>query len=221
VANVDEQVARGRVATVPNFLSLARILFTGVFAYLLLGMHRPVIAAVLLAVLGVTDWSDGFIARRFHQVSAVGKVLDPTADRILLGVAVIGSVVYGAIPEWLGAVALLREVIVSISVLVLAGLKARRIDVLWIGKAGTFGMMAAFPAFLLSDGHAIWQQDLHQIAWIVVIPAMVLSWVALGAYLPKARKALAVRSIGRGSVVHASEAIPLADMASERREGDL
>jgi len=221
VTNADEQVARTRVVTVPNLLSMTRIVLTAVFAYLLLGMHEPVAAAILLGALGATDWFDGFVARHFHQVSLVGKVLDPTADRILLGTAVVGGVVYGAIPEWLGAIALLREVIVSLSVLVLAGLKARRVDVLWVGKAGTFGMMFALPAFLLSDGYAVWQQDLHQIAWIVVIPALALSWVALGAYLPKARKALSARSVDHEPVVHVAGSVPLADMTPEGREGDL
>ena len=70
--------------TVPNLISLIRLLCVPVFVYLLLGADRPLAAGVLLAVLGATDWVDGWIARRYDQGSSIGKVLDPVADRILL-----------------------------------------------------------------------------------------------------------------------------------------
>src|SRR5271157_1137081 len=147
-----------RVVTVPNAVTLVRLLCIPLFVWLVFGAHRQSAAAILLAVLGATDWVDGTLARRFHQVSTVGKVLDPLADRVLVVTAVIVIVVYGAVPVWFGVATLAREVVVSATVLALASLGAKRIDVLWVGKAGTFALMFAYPAFLLGDGTAEWQE---------------------------------------------------------------
>ena len=139
-----------RVLTVPNVITVVRLLCIPLFVWLLFGAHRQTAAAVLLAVLGATDWVDGFVARRYHQVSTLGKVLDPAADRILVATAVIAIMVYGAVPLWFGrghpgpgGAGGRRRC------WLLAALGARRIDVLWVGKAGTFGLMFAYPAFLL------------------------------------------------------------------------
>ena len=87
-----------RILTAPNVITLVRLLCIPLFLWLLFGAHRQTAAAVLLGVLGATDWVDGYVARRFGQVSTLGKVLDPTADRLLVGTAVISIMVYGAVP---------------------------------------------------------------------------------------------------------------------------
>ncbi len=142
-------------------------------------------------MLGATDWVDGFVARRWHQVSTVGKVLDPVADRVLVVTAVVAIIVHGAVPVWFGVATLAREVVVSAAVLLLASLGATRIDVLWVGKAGTFALMFAYPAFLLSDGNAAWQAPFHAFAWVSGLIGLVLAWIAAGSYMPAARRALA------------------------------
>src|SRR5580704_13411471 len=113
---------------------MGRLLCIPLFLWLLFGAGRQTAAAILLGVLGATDWVDGFLARRFHQVSTVGKVLDPAADRVLVGTGVIAIMIHGAVPIWFGVATLVREVVVAGTVLVLAALGAKRIDVLWIGK---------------------------------------------------------------------------------------
>ncbi|MDA8399477.1 MAG: CDP-alcohol phosphatidyltransferase family protein [Actinomycetota bacterium] len=185
------------VWTVPNALSAARLGSCGIFVWILFFAHEQIAASILLAVLGATDWVDGWIARRFGQVSEVGKVLDPFADRVLLATAVVSILAYGAAPLWLGVVALVREVLVSLAVILLASIGAKRIDVLWVGKAGTFALMSAFPAFLLGDGPAPWQQDMRVFAWVVALLGLALAWVALAEYVPKARVALAEGRRGR------------------------
>ncbi len=180
-----------RVLTVPNAITLVRLLCIPLFLWLLFGAHRQSAAAVLLAVLGATDWVDGFLARRFNQVSTVGKVLDPTADRLLVATAVIAIIVYGAVPVWFGVATLAREVVVAGAVLALAAMGARRIDVLWVGKAGTFGLMFAYPAFLLGDGDAHWQTYIRAIAWVTGLVGLALAWVAAFSYVGPARAALA------------------------------
>lgn len=181
----------GRILTVPNAVTALRLACIPVFVWLLFGAHDQGPAAIVLAGLGATDWVDGTVARRFGQVSTVGKILDPVADRILVATAVICIVVDGAVPIWFAVATVAREAVVSAAVLVLASLGAERIDVLWIGKAGTFAIMAAYPAFLLAHGTTAWQHDLSVAAWIVGITGLILAWSAAVSYLPVARRALA------------------------------
>lgn len=182
-----------RVFTVPNLMSVARLLAVPVFLWLLFGREDRYGAALLLAFLGATDWVDGYVARRFNQVSELGKILDPLADRVLLGVGVAAILIDGSVPAWVGVTTVLREILVSVGVLVLAALGARRIDVTWWGKAGTFGMMVAFPLFLASnpEGGAPWHDLAGVLAWVAAIPGMVLGWYAAALYIPLARRALA------------------------------
>ncbi len=187
----------GRVLTVPNLVTTVRLACIPLFVWLLFGAHDQVAASVLLAVTGATDWADGTLARRLGQVSTLGKVLDPTADRLLVATAVVCTVVAGAVPAWFAGVTLGREALVSVAVVVLAALGAERIDVLWVGKAGTFGLMFAYPAFLLSHGPAPWQSAMHVVAWVGGVAGLVLAWVAAAAYVPHARRAL-VAGRGRG-----------------------
>lgn len=197
---MDEEEGLGRVLTAPNVISLVRLLCIPVFLWLLFGLHRQTLAAVLLAVLGTTDWIDGYVARRYHQVSTLGKILDPAADRILVGTAVIAVIVHGAVPLWFGLATLIREVLVSVMVLLLASLGAARINVLRVGKAGTFGLMFAYPGFLISYGSAAWQGPLRVVAWVCGAVGLTLAWIAAAAYVKPARDALrAGRSGGSGA----------------------
>lgn len=186
-----------RVVTVPNAITTARLACVPVFVWLLFGAHRQSAAAVLLAALGASDFADGFVARRLHQVSKLGQILDPAADRILVGAAVISVIVSGAAPLWFGLATLVREALVSVGVVTLGVLGAERIDVLWVGKAGTFGLMFAYPTFLLAHGHAAWQHPIVLVAWVCGIPALALAWVAACFYLPAARRALESGRAGR------------------------
>jgi cardiolipin synthase len=198
---VDEEEGLDRIFTAPNVITLVRLLCIPVFLWLLFGLHHQTLAAVLLAVLGATDWIDGFVARRYHQVSTIGKVLDPTADRLLVGTAVIAVIVHGAVPLWFGIATVVREVLVSLMVVLLAALGAARIDVLWVGKAGTFGLMFSYPAFLLSYGTATWQGPVRVVAWVTGLVGLALAWVAAASYVAPARTALREGRSARRSAV--------------------
>lgn len=179
-----------RILTVPNLVSLGRLACVPIFLWLLFGRHDRAGAAYLLGALGATDWVDGWLARRFGQVSTVGKVLDPTADRVLLGVGVAAILADGAVPAWLGWTVVTREALVSAAVLVLAAAGAARIDVAWVGKAGTFGLMWAFPLFLVSHAPVSWDGTARVLAWVFAVPGLALSLYAAVAYLPRCRVAL-------------------------------
>lgn len=193
----DDAADDGGILTVPNLITVLRLACLPVFVWLVFGAREQTPAAILLAVLGATDWVDGFVARRFHQVSTVGKVLDPTADRLLVGAAVIVIIIHRAVPVWFGVVTLSREVLVGAMVLVLAALGSARIDVLWVGKAGTFGLMFAYPAFLLGHGPASWQAGVRDFAWVAGGAGLTLAWIAAAAYVKPARAALRAGRRGR------------------------
>jgi cardiolipin synthase (CMP-forming) len=177
------------VLTLPNLISIGRLLCVPLFLWLLLVRDSEVAAALLLGVLGATDWVDGWIARHFDQASEVGKVLDPTADRVLLVVAGVALVVDGALPLWVGIVVLAREVVISVAVLALAAWGARRIDVQWSGKAGTLALMFALPGFLLADAVSGLRVPILAVTWVFTIGGLILSYYAALAYVPLARAA--------------------------------
>ncbi len=191
----------GRILTVPNLITVARLACLPIYLVVLFGADDRSSAAYLLAVLGITDFADGYVARRFDQGSELGKVLDPVADRLLFLLGAGAILVDGSVPAWFAVAVLAREVLVSAATLALAAAGARRIDVTWAGKAGTFALMIAFPLFL--GGHADdlgWDPLAEVLAWCAGIPGLALSWYAAAAYLPEARRALAEGRSGRTRV---------------------
>jgi cardiolipin synthase (CMP-forming) len=189
----DDAVTSGfarQVLTLPNLVTFARLACLPVFLWLLFGKEDRAAAAALLALLGITDWVDGYLARHLGQVSELGKVLDPVADRLLFLVGAGGILIDGSVPAWFAVTVLVRETLVGGATLVLAALGARRIDVTWFGKAGTFGLMIAFPLFLASHSDLWWADTAGVLAWIAGIPALALSLYAAVLYIPIARRAL-------------------------------
>jgi len=176
--------------TVPNLISVGRLACAPLFLWLLFGLDDRAAAAWLLAFLGATDWIDGYIARRFDQVSDLGKILDPTADRVLLLVGVGAIAIDGAVPAWVAAATLLREGLIAVAALAIAAAGARRMEVRWVGKAGTFGMLIAFPLFLASHSDLSWRETARPLAWIAIVPGLVFGWIAAAAYVPDARRAV-------------------------------
>ncbi len=189
----DEVPADGGLWTAPNLITLVRLLCIPVFVWLLFGLDAPAAAAALLLLLGATDWVDGYVARRFNQVSEVGKAFDPTVDRLLLIVGVGSILIVGAVPLWLGLVVVIREVLLSIWVVGLLALGGTRMDVTFVGKTGTFLMMAAFPAFLAATDPRLpeWAVNLLElVAWGTAIPGLVCSIAAFVGYIPRGLQSL-------------------------------
>lgn len=187
---MSETLPADKILTLPNVITVIRLAFLPLFVWLLLGADNRIAASILLGALGATDWVDGWAARKFNQVSTVGKVLDPVADRLLFFVAIVAIWIDGSAPRWFCAVVLAREIVISLITLILAALGARRIDVNWFGKAGTFGLMFAFPGFVL--GSADWWGSgfFTAAAWILGIPSVLFSYYAAVLYVPAARTAL-------------------------------
>jgi cardiolipin synthase len=159
-------------------------------------------AAVLLAVMGATDWVDGWIARHFDQGSEIGKILDPTADRVLLVASAAALLREGLAP---GVVVILwivlaREVLIAVATVGLAAAGARRIDVVWAGKAGTLALMFALPMFLIASAASSVRTLFDFLGWGFAIGGIVLGYFAAAKYVPAARAALRDGRTGRPSV---------------------
>jgi cardiolipin synthase len=162
------------------------------FVWLVAADH--VLAAGLLAAgLGATDWVDGYIARHFDQGSEIGKILDPAADRVLLVATAIAVLALGLPTEVkvVVAIMLIREVGIAAATIALALGGARRIDVVWAGKAGTLALMFSLPMFLGADAtRASWHAFFIVGAWVFAIGGVILGYYAAAKYVPAARDAL-------------------------------
>ncbi|MCC5951299.1 MAG: CDP-alcohol phosphatidyltransferase family protein [Acidimicrobiia bacterium] len=192
--------AEQRVLTVPNAITLARLCSLPVFLWLLFTEENRVAAAILLGALGATDWVDGYIARRFDQASRLGRLFDPTADRILFFVAITAIIVADAAPLWFAAIVLAREVIVASITVTLLALGAPPVDVTWWGKAGTFAMMVAFPLFLAGSAEDFAGAAVcTALAWAWGLPGLVLSFVAWVRYVPLWQEAWRERQVLRAA----------------------
>jgi cardiolipin synthase (CMP-forming) len=181
---------RRGVLTLPNLVTFVRLCCIPLFLVLLFGADDRAGAAYLLGALGATDWVDGYLARRLGQVSEVGKILDPTADRLLFLVGILAMLIDRSVPVWFGVLALTREATVAIAALTLGALGARRVDVTWLGKCATFTLMLAFPLFLAGHADLSWSPVAEALAWVVGVPGLVLSYYAAWQYVPLARRAL-------------------------------
>ena len=184
------------VWTLPNLITVVRLGCIPWFLWLLVSQDNRTAAALLLGALGATDWVDGWIARRFDQVSEVGKVLDPTADRLLLVVALVAIVDDGSIPIWFAVLVLVREVLIGLAALLLLMVGVRRIDVTWWGKTGTFALLWAVPCFLAGQSTIGAAWTFEAMAWIFGIPGLAIAWFAAWGYVPVARSAIQEWRIG-------------------------
>lgn len=179
-----------RILTVPNVITLFRLLGLPVFVYALFGRDNRAAAAALLLIVGSSDWVDGYIARHYNQITNLGKILDPVADRLLFFVAITSVIIDGSVPLWFAVMVLVREVVVAGTTVVLGLLGARRVDVTWWGKAGTFALMVTFPLFLASESTIGWAELARSLAWLIGGPGLVFSYIAWAMYVPLGLMAL-------------------------------
>jgi cardiolipin synthase len=197
VGGAPPSVFSDRILTVPNAITLVRLACLPVFVWLLLGRDDPVAAGWLLGILGATDWVDGWIARRFHQGSELGKVLDPVADRLLFIVSMVAIIIDGGVPRWFCVLVLLREALVGAAMVVATLLGMQRFGVTWWGKLGTFLLMFAIPGLLIGTGDAAYADLMWIAGWVLGLPGLVISWYAAAMYIPTIRANLAAGRTAR------------------------
>lgn len=178
-----------RIVTVPNIISFARILAIPLFLWWLF-TDRIASAAILLLVLGSTDWVDGYIARRFDQVTELGKALDPVADRLAIFAAGVGGLIAGVLPAWFFWPLLVREVIMALVTTYLQARHRVRLSVRWLGKAATFLIYGAVPSFFLAAGDVA-PRIFEPAAIIAGALGLLFYWITLVQYLRDAPRLIA------------------------------
>ena len=155
-----------RVLTVPNVLSVLRLLLVPVFLYLLLVSHATGWAVAVLMFSGASDWADGKIARLYaNQSSRLGELLDPAVDRIYMVVVPIAMAFAGIIPWWFVALLLGRDVVLAGTLPLLRSRGLSALPVTYIGKAATFALMSGLPLVLLGQFDAQWSRVILAIGW--------------------------------------------------------
>jgi cardiolipin synthase len=189
----ETRVQTDRALTIPNILSMARLVGVPVFLWLILwpefgGPNADGWALLVLAFSGVSDYLDGKLARRWNQVSSLGRILDPAADRLYILSTLVGLTWRGILPLWLTGLLLARELMLLVAVWVLDRHGYAPPQVNFLGKAATFNLMYAFPLLLLSDGTG-WLSSLAAIfGWAFAGWGTTLYWWAGILYVVQVRR---------------------------------
>jgi len=183
-----------RIWTIPNFISVARLLGVPVFLWLVLGLRTATgdwWAVGLLIAAGISDWLDGKIARALNQQTRLGQMLDPAADRLYIAATVIALAVRAIIPWWLVAVLAARELLMAV---VLAMLRRRgwaALQVSFVGKTATLCLLYAFPLLFLGSHVAVYAETARVAGWSFVFWGSALYWCSALLYIVQARRLLA------------------------------
>ncbi len=172
----------GEVVNIPNLLSFLRIALVPVFLWFLL--DEFFIAAILiLALAGLTDFLDGFIARKLNQTTKLGKLLDPVADRLYIFATLLALSATGYVPWWLAGLVILRDLLMLVSLPVLASVGYRALPVHYLGKASTFALLYSFPLLLMGKIFTEAAFIITPLAWAFALWGVVLYWWSGFVYL--------------------------------------
>ena len=173
---------------IPNAVSVLRLLLIPVFIWLVVN-DETAWAGALLGVIGATDWIDGYLARRLDQVTEVGKMLDPIADRLAVAVAVILGLVTGVLPWGFAWAIIVREIVITIGAAYGWTKGVRRLDVRWLGKLATLLLYFSITTFYIAHG-----LDMTWLWWgalAVGVPGLVTYYIVAFSYFGDMRTAIA------------------------------
>jgi cardiolipin synthase len=179
----DVRGAADRILTIPNALSVLRLLGVPLFLWLLLGPEADLAALVVLMVAGATDYFDGKIARWLGQTSKLGVLLDPAADRLYILATLFAFVARDIIPWWLAALIVGRDLLLAPSLPVLWRHGYGALQVSYLGKAATFNLLYAFPLLLIAAHDWAVSAVARPAAWAFVVWGTALYLFSGGLYL--------------------------------------
>jgi cardiolipin synthase (CMP-forming) len=191
----DTVPASSAVLTIPNLLSAARIAAIPLFCWLTARPDTRLAGIALFAIVVGTDWVDGYVARRFGQVSELGRILDPVADRLALAAGIITFTIVGILPFWAALLVLVRDVIVLLGGATLLWTRDLRVDVRGIGKVATFSVMMAITFIAWGNAGGPLGDVLLAAGWLAFAIGIVEYYVAMGIYAIDIRDALASRGV--------------------------
>jgi cardiolipin synthase len=178
------------ILTIPNLISILRLLLVPLFLWLVLVADEIAWAGVLLGFIGATDWIDGYIARRWNQTSKLGEFLDPLADRLAVASAIIAGLIHGEIfPAWFGWAIIVRELLIGVGALVIGWRAGTKLTVRWLGKAATLLLYFSISFFYVGVGADV--DFLVWAAYLAGLPGLVLYYVTAFQYLGDARNVMA------------------------------
>ena len=180
-----------KVWTLPNLLSMVRLAGVPVFLWLVLGPEWDGLALILLMVSGITDWLDGYLARKLDQRSTLGEILDPVADRLYILAVVVGLALREIIPWWVALLLPLRDALLWCLVPFLRTRGYSALPVHFLGKAATANLLYAFPLLLLGDGEGTVAQLAEVFGWAFAFWGIGLYWWAGVLYAWQVRKLMA------------------------------
>lgn len=183
-------ITSDKIVTIPNVLSFLRLLGVPVFFWLIVGPEEDGWALVLLIASSVTDWLDGKIARATGQITRLGQLLDPIADRLYIIAALIAFGIRGIVPWWLLGLLLARDVVMSIVMLLLKRRGIIGLPVHFLGKAATFFLLFAFPLLLLGQFAGFIGDAGEVFGWAFLLWGTALYWYAAGLYIEQTRRIL-------------------------------
>lgn len=192
-----------RIVTIPNLLSLFRLLLIPVFLVLLVNAQYPWALLVLVAS-SLTDFVDGYVARHFNQVTRVGQLLDPAADRLFIFSTLIGLAWTGFIPWWLAGVIFGRELLLLIVGVILANFGYGPLPVHHLGKMGTFALLTAMPLLVLGAAFPQIDAVANPVGWAAALWGVFLYWWAGILYALEAGRLI---RISRDEPVTASDSL--------------
>ena len=188
----DATVADGRqVLTIPNVISIIRLAGVPLFLWLILVPEADGWALLVLMLSGVSDFADGYLARRLNQTSKLGAILDPVADRLYILSTVVGLAVRDIIPWWLAILLPARDLFLWGLVPFLRTRGYSALPVHFLGKAATANLLYAFPLLLLGDGTGLLATLAKVFGWAFAIWGTGLYWWAGILYAWQVRKLLA------------------------------
>lgn len=180
-----------RVITVPNLLSFLRLALVPVFLVLILS-DRDVLALVVLVVSSVTDFLDGLIARKFRQISRLGQLLDPSADRLFIFAALIGLSVREVIPWWFFIAIVARELLLVIMGIVGANFGYGPLPVHHLGKAATLCLLYALPLIMIGQAFPVLAIVTDPVGWSFGLWGLFLYWWAGIIYLAETARIIRI-----------------------------
>ena len=191
---MDEQdgtvAVRHQVLTIPNLISVVRLAGVPLFLWLVLVPEADGWALAVLFVSGVSDYADGYLARRLNQTSKVGEILDPVADRLYILSTVVGLAVRGIIPWWVAVILPARDAFLRCLVPFLRTRGYSSLPVHFLGKAATANLLYAFPLLLLGDAAGTLPTLAKVFGWAFAIWGIGLYWWAGLLYAWQVRKLL-------------------------------
>jgi cardiolipin synthase len=180
-----------RVLTIPNVISIIRLAGVPLFLWLILVPEADGLALALLALSGLSDYADGYLARRLNQTSQLGAILDPVADRLYILSTVIGLGIRDIIPWWVAIILPARDAFLWCLVPFLRTRGYSSLPVHFLGKAATANLLYAFPLLLLGDGTGVLATLAKVFGWAFAIWGTGLYWWAGLLYAWQVRKLLA------------------------------